>query len=81
MEGDHPELPEFPVPDPTLEDVAIANILVPHIRTAPRCSWGIGSMPNVVGLILAQSDGVGTWACTRSSVVTPHYEASTRGES
>lgn len=56
VEGEHPELPEFPVADPTPEDVAIAKILVPHIGDGSTLQLGIGSMPNVVGSILAQSD-------------------------
>ena len=56
VEGEHPELPEFPVPEATPEDVAIANILVPHIHDGSTLQLGIGSMPNVVGSILAQSD-------------------------
>ena len=56
VEGAHDELPEFPVPDPTQEDIAIANILVPRIRDGSTLQLGIGAMPNVVGKILAQSD-------------------------
>ena len=48
VEGEHPELPEFPVPDPTPEDIAIANILVPQIGDGSTLQLGIGSMPNVV---------------------------------
>ena len=56
VEGSHPPLPEFPISQASQEDIAIANILVPFIEDGATLQLGIGSMPNVVGGILAQSD-------------------------
>lgn len=56
VEGDHAPLPQFPVALPTEEDKAIAKILVPHIHSGATLQLGIGSMPNVVGAMLADSD-------------------------
>ena len=56
VEGEHPTLPEFPIAEPAPEEIAIANILVPFIEDGSTLQLGIGSLPNVVGSILAQSD-------------------------
>ncbi len=56
VEGEHPPLPEFPIPEPSPEVVKVAEILVPFIEDGSTLQLGIGSMPNVVGSILAQSD-------------------------
>ena len=56
VEGEHPPLPEFPIPEAAPEEIEIANILVPFIEDGSTLQLGIGSMPNVVGSILAQSD-------------------------
>ena len=54
--GEHAPLPQFPVAEPTAEDVAIADLIVPHITDGATLQLGIGGMPNVVGARLAQSD-------------------------
>ena len=56
VEGQHAPLPQFPVAEPTAEDVAIADLIVPHITDGATLQLGIGGMPNVVGARLAQSD-------------------------
>ena len=70
VEGPHPPLPEFPIADPTAEDIAIADYLVPHITNGATLQLGIGGMPNVVGMRLAQSDlqdlGMHTELCTNA---------------
>ena len=56
VEGPHDPLPEFPVAAPTPEDEAIARLIVPQIPDGATLQLGIGSMPNVVGSLLADSD-------------------------
>ncbi len=56
VEGEHPPLPQFPLQAPTPEDIAIAELLIPHIRSGSTLQLGIGAMPNVVGAVLAESD-------------------------
>ena len=56
VEGPHDPLPQFPVAEPTAEDQAIAEWIVPHVRDGATVQLGIGGMPNVVGSLLAQSD-------------------------
>ena len=56
VEGEHPPLPQFPLQTPTPEDIAIAELLIPHIQSGATLQLGIGAMPNVVGAVLAESD-------------------------
>lgn len=56
VEGKHEALPQFPIATPTAEDKAIAELIVPHIQSGSTLQLGIGSMPNVVGAMLAESD-------------------------
>ena len=56
VEGDHPPLPQFPLTLPTDEDIRIAELIVSQIPSGATLQLGIGSMPNVVGALLAQSD-------------------------
>ncbi len=56
VEGEHGPLPELPMTEPTKEDIAIAERLLPYIRSGSTLQLGIGSMPNVIGARLAQSD-------------------------
>lgn len=56
VEGAHPPLPEFPVSVPTPEDEAIARHILPYIPNGAALQLGIGSMPNVIGSLLAESD-------------------------
>ena len=56
VEGEHPPLPQFPIAQPTEEDIKIADLIVPHIVDGATLQLGIGGMPNVVGARLAESD-------------------------
>ncbi len=56
VEGEHPPLPEFPIETPTPEDMKVASLIVPSIPSGATLQLGIGSMPNVVGSLLAGSD-------------------------
>ena len=55
VEGEHPPLPQFPIAEPTKEDRAIAELIVPQIESGSTLQLGIGGMPNVVGAMLAES--------------------------
>ena len=55
VEGEHPPLPQFPIAQPTEEDIKIADLIVPHIVDGATLQLGIGGMPNVVGARLAES--------------------------
>ena len=56
VEGTHPPLPEFPILAPTEEDLAIAGHILPMIPDGATLQLGIGSVPNVIGSVLAKSD-------------------------
>ena len=56
VEGEHPPLPEFPIDPPTPEDIRIADHILPFIVDGATIQLGIGSMPNVVGQRLTESD-------------------------
>ena len=56
VEGEHPPLPESPIPEPSPEEIKVAEILMPFIEDGSTLQLGIGSLPNVVGSILAKSD-------------------------
>ena len=56
VEGEHPPLPQFPIAQPTEEDIKITDLIVPHIVDGATLQLGIGGMPNVVGARLAESD-------------------------
>jgi len=56
VEGEHAPLPEFPIDPPREEDIRIADLILPYIVDGATLQLGIGSMPNVVGQRLVQSD-------------------------
>lgn len=56
VEGEHPSLPQFPIAEPTEEDIKIANFVLPHIGDGAALQLGIGTLPNVIGAQIAQSD-------------------------
>jgi acyl-CoA hydrolase len=56
VEGEHAPLPEFPIAEATEEDRAIAGFIVPHICDGATLQLGIGTMPNVVGAMISDSD-------------------------
>ena len=49
-------LPGFPYTEPTPEDMAIAKLIIPYIKDGATIQLGIGSMPNAVGSLIADSD-------------------------
>ena len=56
VEGEHPPLPEIPIDPATEEDMRIADHILPYIVDGATLQLGIGSMPNVVGRRLCESD-------------------------
>ena len=56
VEGEHAPLPEFPIAPASEEDKAIAAHIVPHIVDGATLQLGIGTMPNVVGAMISESD-------------------------
>lgn len=56
VKGEHTLLPTFSVTAPSEEDRSIAELLLSHIHDGATLQLGIGSMPNVVGAMLAESD-------------------------
>ena len=56
VEGEHPPLPQFPIAKASEEDKKIASFIVPHIGDGATLQLGIGTMPNVVGGMISDSD-------------------------
>ncbi len=56
VEGDHPDLPEFPIEEASPSDIAIADVILPYIKDGSALQLGIGGMPNVIGRKIAESD-------------------------
>ena len=56
VEGEHGELPHFAEAEPTAEDIAIADLILPYIPSGATLQLGIGAMPTVLGRRIAQSD-------------------------
>ena len=56
VEGEHPPLPEIPIDPATEEDIRIAEHILPYIVDGATLQLGIGSLPNVVGQRLCESD-------------------------
>ena len=56
VEGEHPPLPQFPIAEASEEDRKIAEFIVPHIVDGATLQLGIGTMPNVVGAMISDSD-------------------------
>ena len=56
VEGEHGPLPEFPASVPTPEDAAIAGHIIPFIKNGATLQLGIGSMPDVIGGMIAETD-------------------------
>lgn len=72
VEGTHQPLPQFPNSSPSPEDLAIARHILPYIRDGAALQLGIGSMPNTIGTMLAESDlkdlGMHTELCSDAYV-------------
>lgn len=56
VEGTHPPLPEFPISEPSEEDLMIADQIIPYITDGATLQLGIGDLPNVIGSRIARSD-------------------------
>ena len=56
VEGEHPELPQFPILEARPEEIAMADLILDHVRDGSSLQLGIGSLPNVIGARLAESD-------------------------
>lgn len=72
VEGEHPPLPQFPIKEAAPEDIAIARSIVRYIPSGATIQLGIGSMPGVIGKMLADSDlrdlGMHTELCSDAYV-------------
>ena len=77
VEGPHGPLMQVPGGTPTEEDIRIAEAILPYIHDGSTLQLGIGTMPNVIGTRLAQSDvkdlGMHTELC--SDAYLELYEA------
>lgn len=56
VEGEHGPLYQLPLGASSREDEMIADILIPFIPSGATLQLGIGSMPNLIGKRLAQTD-------------------------
>ncbi|MBP3731598.1 MAG: butyryl-CoA:acetate CoA-transferase, partial [Mailhella sp.] len=56
VEGEHLPLAQVPTPPAQPEDIKIADLILPHIVDGATLQLGIGTMPNVIGQRLAESD-------------------------
>lgn len=57
VEGENPPLFELPIAaDPTQEETRIAELIMEEIHDRACIQLGIGSMPNLIGKMIAQSD-------------------------
>ena len=56
VEGPHDDLPQFPITPATPEEEAIAGYMLEYIKDGSALQLGIGSLPNVVGAKIAESD-------------------------
>ena len=56
VEGPHGPLPEIPLREPSEEDIRIAEHILPFIKDGATLQLGIGSLPNVIGKRLINSD-------------------------
>ncbi|MBQ6360248.1 MAG: butyryl-CoA:acetate CoA-transferase [Lachnospiraceae bacterium] len=56
VEGEHGPLPEVPVQPAEKEDYMIAGQIMPFIPSGATLQLGIGNMPNIIGMQIAESD-------------------------
>ena len=56
VEGEHPALPQVPIAAPTPQELKMADFILEHVRDGCSLQLGIGSLPNVIGARLAESD-------------------------
>lgn len=92
VEGEHEPFPELPPSKPTQTDRQIAEHLIPYLRDGITLQLGIGSLPNAVGQLIAQSDlkdlGMHTELCSdaylelhNAGKLTNKYKTINRGKS
>ena len=55
VEGEHPNLPEFPIEEASEEDRKIADNILPYIVDGAALQLGIGALPNMIGKMIAES--------------------------
>ena len=72
VEGVHGPLLQLPSKEPTPEDTAIAEFILPHIKNGSCLQLGIGGMPDTVGTLIAKADlkdlGMHTELCSDAYV-------------
>ena len=56
VEGEHEPFPDVPAIVPTKTDIRIAEHIMPYMKDGITLQLGVGSMPNALGSLLAQSD-------------------------
>ncbi|MBO4318085.1 MAG: butyryl-CoA:acetate CoA-transferase [Mailhella sp.] len=56
VEGEHPEIWQVPTAPETEEDKMIAGHILPYVVDGATLQLGIGSLPNIVGARIAESD-------------------------
>ena len=57
VEGDNPPMAQLPAGgEPTADELAMANLVVPMIPDHACLQLGIGGVPNTIGAVIAQSD-------------------------
>lgn len=56
VEGDNRRLPQFKVGQSTQADETIAQYIIPYLKSGSTIQLGIGTMPNVIGRQIAESD-------------------------
>lgn len=92
VEGEHPPLPKMDIPEPTETDIQIAAHIMPHLKNGVPLQLGIGSLPNAMGLLIADSDlkdlGMHTELCSdaylrlhKAGKLTNAYKTINRGKS
>lgn len=77
VEGEHDGLMQMPLSQASDEDIRITEWILPEIKSGAAIQMGIGSMPGVIGKMLAESDlkdlGMHTELCSDAYVEL--YEA------
>lgn len=91
VEGEHEPLPDVPITPPSKTDEQIAAQLMPYLGNGITLQLGIGSLPNAVGQLIAQSDlkdlGMHTELCSdaylelhNAGKLTNKYKTINRGK-
>ncbi|MDD5823160.1 MAG: acetyl-CoA hydrolase/transferase C-terminal domain-containing protein [Firmicutes bacterium] len=56
VEGEHPEVPQADMSPATETDLKVAELIVSNMRDGSVIQLGVGSMPDTIGAVIAQSD-------------------------